>query len=471
MVRIRSDARSPLKGIQLERIRRNGANSQYQSHRNEMSSQIRINADNNKSHCSEWTEFSETSQRKSPLPMFDVARDDQYELQQTMSHTLFKPSDSTQFSASSFPNAGRRNESKQTMEHVELPRHIRADYDFAAHADKLVLNFIVLELTEPPPAQLARLTGDEAYLQFIRKTFDKNPVLEELAAHVVPKQLGANIQQNLAHHHGNADDSTSYVAGIQDKRLLQLINKVLERRNISSQNSHAQTKLRRSMRTQSTDNVLQQQVKSANISDQRENCVSNRQFTHGISLTQTISIEQNSNGLTIQHGKDPIKAPSNVDTIPVARQELQIPLYSEIIEKETFNGVTMSMKIYIPSPPPGTKCNYVGRIIGPNGMTIRDLQLETGCQISIRGKGTVKDKKLLRKLHRRGRLEHLKEDTHVLIEAESPSRDGCRFLIENAKKRISKLFTPEFDDLKRQQLSDLAVVRGACKLISLSQST
>lgn len=42
--------------------------------------------------------------------------------------------------------------------------------------------------------------------------------------------------------------------------------------------------------------------------------------------------------------------------------------------------------------------NFVGRILGPRGMTAKQLELETGCKIMVRGKGSMRDKKKVRTL-------------------------------------------------------------------------
>jgi hypothetical protein len=34
----------------------------------------------------------------------------------------------------------------------------------------------------------------------------------------------------------------------------------------------------------------------------------------------------------------------------------------------------------------------VGRILGPRGMTAKQLEQETGCKIMVRGKGSMRDK-------------------------------------------------------------------------------
>ena len=35
----------------------------------------------------------------------------------------------------------------------------------------------------------------------------------------------------------------------------------------------------------------------------------------------------------------------------------------------------------------------MGRILGPRGMTTKQLEQETGCKIMVRGKGSMRDKK------------------------------------------------------------------------------
>lgn len=43
-----------------------------------------------------------------------------------------------------------------------------------------------------------------------------------------------------------------------------------------------------------------------------------------------------------------------------------------------------------------TQYNFVGRILGPRGMTAKQLEHETGCKIMVRGKGSMRDRKKVR---------------------------------------------------------------------------
>jgi len=43
--------------------------------------------------------------------------------------------------------------------------------------------------------------------------------------------------------------------------------------------------------------------------------------------------------------------------------------------------------------------NFVGRILGPRGMTAKQLEQETGCKIMVRGRGSMRDKKKVSSHH------------------------------------------------------------------------
>ncbi|XP_076172235.1 protein held out wings isoform X10 [Ptiloglossa arizonensis] len=53
---------------------------------------------------------------------------------------------------------------------------------------------------------------------------------------------------------------------------------------------------------------------------------------------------------------------------------------------------TLTEKVYVPVKE-HPDFNFVGRILGPRGMTAKQLEQETGCKIMVRGKGSMRDKK------------------------------------------------------------------------------
>jgi len=54
--------------------------------------------------------------------------------------------------------------------------------------------------------------------------------------------------------------------------------------------------------------------------------------------------------------------------------------------------VQLQEKIYVPVNE-HPEYNFVGRLLGPRGMTAKQLEQETGCKIMIRGRGSMRDKK------------------------------------------------------------------------------
>uniref|UniRef100_A0AC35GX76 K Homology domain-containing protein n=1 Tax=Panagrolaimus sp. PS1159 TaxID=55785 RepID=A0AC35GX76_9BILA len=116
-------------------------------------------------------------------------------------------------------------------------------------------------------------------------------------------------------------------------------------------------------------------------------------------------------------------------------------------------------KIMVPEHP---NYNFIGRILGPRGISVRQLEASSGCGILIRGKGSVKNAKREARLRSRNTpgFEHLKEPLHVLITAEGKDEAECDEKLDKCKRRIEKLLKPEYDEFKRSQLAQLAMING-----------
>uniref|UniRef100_A0A914KL16 K Homology domain-containing protein n=1 Tax=Meloidogyne incognita TaxID=6306 RepID=A0A914KL16_MELIC len=117
----------------------------------------------------------------------------------------------------------------------------------------------------------------------------------------------------------------------------------------------------------------------------------------------------------------------------------------------------MQERIYLPENP---SFKIIGRILGPRGNSLRQLEAETRCRIVIRGKGSVKDKNKERRLRGLPGWEHLNESLHVMITAQHPDQFSCSHLLHYAVHCIKNLLTPRFDAYKREQLLQLAIING-----------
>ncbi|XP_062575808.1 KH domain-containing RNA-binding protein qki.L-like isoform X5 [Saccostrea cucullata] len=122
---------------------------------------------------------------------------------------------------------------------------------------------------------------------------------------------------------------------------------------------------------------------------------------------------------------------------------------------------TVSEKLYVPVKE-HPEFNFVGRILGPRGMTAKELEQYTGCKIMVRGKGSMRDKKKEEQNRGKPNWEHLNEELHVLITVED-TLNRAEVKMAKAMEEVKKLLVPApdgEDDLKKRQLMELAIING-----------
>ncbi|SCU90171.1 LADA_0F02300g1_1 [Lachancea dasiensis] len=117
-------------------------------------------------------------------------------------------------------------------------------------------------------------------------------------------------------------------------------------------------------------------------------------------------------------------------------------------------------KYYIPIHDfPGI--NFMGLLLGPRGNTLRNLQEDSGCKISIRGQGSVKEGKSAAELPK-GAM-NFEEPLHCIISADSEDKvqkgiKACEGVV------IRAVTSPEGqNELKRGQLRELAELNGTLR--------
>ncbi|KAM3859827.1 LOW QUALITY PROTEIN: protein quaking-B [Diretmus argenteus] len=116
--------------------------------------------------------------------------------------------------------------------------------------------------------------------------------------------------------------------------------------------------------------------------------------------------------------------------------------------------------------------NFVGRILGPRGLTAKQLEAETGCKIMVRGKGSMRDKKKEEMNRGKPNWEHLSEDLHVLITVEDTHNRAQK--LTRATAEVKKLLVPAAegeDSLKKMQLMELAILNGTYRDANLKMPT
>ncbi|KAM9824460.1 KH domain-containing, RNA-binding, signal transduction-associated protein 1b isoform 1-T1 [Neosynchiropus ocellatus] len=108
------------------------------------------------------------------------------------------------------------------------------------------------------------------------------------------------------------------------------------------------------------------------------------------------------------------------------------------------------------------KFNFVGKILGPQGNTIKRLQEETGAKISVLGKGSMRDKAKEEGLRQGGepKYAHLSMELHVFIEVFAPVPEAY-MRMAHAMQEVKKFLFPDMmDDICQEQFMEMGYLNG-----------
>ncbi|KAJ8470679.1 hypothetical protein OPV22_025022 [Ensete ventricosum] len=109
--------------------------------------------------------------------------------------------------------------------------------------------------------------------------------------------------------------------------------------------------------------------------------------------------------------------------------------------------------------------NFVGRLLGPRGNSLKRIEASTGCRVLIRGRGSIKDPAREEMMRGKPGYEHLNEPLHILVEADLPVEivDArimqARGILEDMLKPVDE----SVDFFKKQQLRELALLNGTLR--------
>ncbi|GAV74770.1 hypothetical protein CFOL_v3_18250 [Cephalotus follicularis] len=109
--------------------------------------------------------------------------------------------------------------------------------------------------------------------------------------------------------------------------------------------------------------------------------------------------------------------------------------------------------------------NFVGRLLGPRGNSLKRVEASTECRVLIRGRGSIKDPSREEMVRGKPGYEHLNEPLHILVEAELPVEIVDARLMQ-AREILEDLLKPvdeTHDFYKKQQLRELAMLNGTLR--------
>lgn len=103
------------------------------------------------------------------------------------------------------------------------------------------------------------------------------------------------------------------------------------------------------------------------------------------------------------------------------------------------------------------KFNFVGKLLGPKGNTLRHLQEETMCKMTILGRNSMRDHSKEEELRNSGnpKFAHLNRDLHVEISTVAPPSEAYHRLAY-ALAEVRKFMVPDAnDDIRLEQMREL----------------
>uniref|UniRef100_A0A8C6Y6R2 KH domain-containing, RNA-binding, signal transduction-associated protein 2 n=1 Tax=Naja naja TaxID=35670 RepID=A0A8C6Y6R2_NAJNA len=133
--------------------------------------------------------------------------------------------------------------------------------------------------------------------------------------------------------------------------------------------------------------------------------------------------------------------------------------YLDVISNK---NIKLSERVLIPVKQ-YPKFNFVGKLLGPRGNSLKRLQEETGAKMSILGKGSMRDKAKEEELRKseEAKYAHLSDELHVLIEVFAPPGEAYSRM-SHALEEIKKFLVPDYnDEIRQEQLRELSYLNGS----------
>ncbi|XP_072169842.1 KH domain-containing, RNA-binding, signal transduction-associated protein 2-like isoform X2 [Diadema setosum] len=135
---------------------------------------------------------------------------------------------------------------------------------------------------------------------------------------------------------------------------------------------------------------------------------------------------------------------------------------AKLIDVSSGKPIKLCVKVAIPVKE-HPKFNFVGKLLGPRGNSLKRLQEETGTKIAILGRGSMRDKQKEEKLREESsqKFAHLNEELHVQIEVLGSASDAY-YRLAHSIGEVQKYLVPDpNDDIRQEQLRELAVISGS----------
>ncbi|OWR41113.1 hypothetical protein KGM_216167 [Danaus plexippus plexippus] len=113
-----------------------------------------------------------------------------------------------------------------------------------------------------------------------------------------------------------------------------------------------------------------------------------------------------------------------------------------------------------PFYPIADRFNFVGKLLGPKGNSLKRLQEDTMCKMAVLGRGSMKDRQKEEELRVSGdpKFAHLSDELHVEISAfATPAEAHAR--IAYALAELRRFLVPDYnDDIRQEQMLEMQIL-------------
>ncbi|XP_037806060.1 protein held out wings [Lucilia sericata] len=138
---------------------------------------------------------------------------------------------------------------------------------------------------------------------------------------------------------------------------------------------------------------------------------------------------------------------------------------SKMLDITRDRPVKVAVKVAVPVRD-HPKFNFVGKLLGPKGNSMKRLQEETMCKMAVLGRGSMRDRKKEEELRASGdsRYAHLFDDLHVEISTfAAPAEAHAR--IAYALAEVRRFLVPDYhDDIRHEQMWEMQALTSSTTL-------
>lgn len=177
--------------------------------------------------------------------------------------------------------------------------------------------------------------------------------------------------------------------------------------------------------------------------------------------------------LLVERAKLETNYPLAVKLIDEALERVQlngrIPAREQYADVYQQRSIKLSQKVHVPIK--DKKFNYVGKLLGPKGNSLRRLQEETQCKIVILGRFSMKDRAREEELRNSSDVKyaHLNLPLHVEVSTIAPPAEAYARIAYALAELRRYLIPDKHDDIRQEQFRELMEDPEAAKKITMRQ--